>query len=143
MEEVKQLLKEPGTEPTDKVLETLIGERIYNVYKELTGLSISQFGLTPQWRYYNDGKAWLCKVAFKEKTIFWLSLWEHYAKVSFYFTNKTCSRIYDLEISEEIKENLRKSNNTGKLIPLVLKIEEREQLKDLWTIVSYKKENIH
>ncbi|PKP08994.1 MAG: hypothetical protein CVU09_13085 [Bacteroidetes bacterium HGW-Bacteroidetes-4] len=37
-----------------------------------------------QWRYYNDGKAWLCKVSYKKKTVFWLSVWEAYFKVAFY-----------------------------------------------------------
>jgi hypothetical protein len=37
-----------------------------------------------QWRYYNDGKAWLCKVSYKKKTVFWLSVWEACFKVAFY-----------------------------------------------------------
>lgn len=30
----------------------------------------------PEWRYYKDGKSWLCKITQKNKTIVWISLWE-------------------------------------------------------------------
>lgn len=34
------------------------------------------FQLSPEWRYYNDGKSWLCKMLSKKKNLFWLSIWE-------------------------------------------------------------------
>jgi len=71
--------------------------------------------------------------------MFWFSLWVHCIKISFYFTAKTSVGVYDLGISEKIKDNLRKSDNVGKMIPLILDIDKRTQLPDLWTIVRYKK----
>ncbi|MDD4108255.1 MAG: DUF3788 family protein [Prolixibacteraceae bacterium] len=134
-----QLLKDPGTEPSDKNLEDVLGQEKFDIYKELVNHGITRQDLTFEWRYYNDGKAWLCKSVYRKKTVFWLSLWENYIKISFYFTAKTSAGVYDLEISEDIRESLRKSDNTGKLIPLILDIDKREQLSDLWGIVRYKK----
>lgn len=134
-----QLLKDPGTEPLDKTLEDVLGQKKFEVYKELVNHGTTQQDLTFEWRYYNDGKAWLCKAVYRKNTVFWLSLWEHYIKISFYFTPRTCAGVYDLGISEEIRDNLRKSDNAGRLIPLVLNIDKSTQLPDLWTIVRYKK----
>lgn len=45
-------------------------------------------GLQPEWKYYGDMKAWLCKVGDGHKTIFWFSVWEGFFLVSFYFLKR-------------------------------------------------------
>jgi hypothetical protein len=80
------VLKQPSISPTKKVLENALGKS-YAAYEELVN-TITGDGLTSQWKYYNDGKAWLCKVQYKNKTVFWLSVWDRYFKMGFYFTEK-------------------------------------------------------
>ena len=135
------LLRDAETEPTAEVLKNALGKEVFSVYKELMKIFTEEFGMDPLWRFYKDGKAWLCKVVFKKKTILWLSVWESFIKISFYFTKKTRPGIFDLEIEGEIKETFFKTGTIGKLIPLTIDIERREQFKSLKEIIKYKKKS--
>lgn len=133
------VLNEPGISPTKKVLEHALG-KTYEVYKELMDtVSGTNYQLIPQWHYYNDGKAWLCKVQYKKKTVFWLSVWERYFKITFYFTEKNSKGIFELDIDENIKKNFKEHKFIGKLLPLVLIINKKSQLEDALKIIDYKK----
>jgi len=135
-----QLLRDSEIIPTEKVLENTLGKEIFAVYKELTKIITSaEFELKPEWNFYKDGKAWLCKVIYKKKTVFWLSIWENHIKTSFYFTEKTRSGIFELPINEKIKQDFEETKIIGKLIPLILYIEKEEQLEDLKEVIKYKK----
>ena len=84
-----------------------------------------------EWRYYNDGKAWLCKCQFKKKTVLWLSIWEGYFQTGFFFTAVT---------SQGLPEHLQSFEKpVGKLLPLVMKLRGADQLDDLALLVDYKK----
>ena len=113
------LLKDPAISPTKKVLENVLGKS-YAAYEELIN-TIQADNLLPSWNYYNDGKAWLCKVQFKKKTIFWLSVWDKYFKMGFYFTEKNCKGIFEMEIDEGIKKDFKEHKPVGKLLPLGLR----------------------
>lgn len=135
-----QLLRDSEIIPTEKVLENALGKEIFAVYKELTKIITSvEFELKPEWNFYKDGKAWLCKVIYKKKTVFWLSIWEKHIKTSFYFTEKTRSGIFELPIDEKIKQDFEETKIIGKLIPLILCIEKEGQLEDLKEVIKYKK----
>lgn len=134
------LLRDSEIIPTEEVLENALGKKVFAVYEELTKIITGvEFELAPEWNYYKDGKAWLCKVVYKKKTVFWLSAWENQIKTSFYFTEKTRTGIFDLAIDQKIKQDFDDSKAVGKLCPLILCIETREQLEDLKEIIRYKK----
>jgi len=133
------LLKDKQVVPDDNVLKTALGES-YTAYDALIkNVTAGESGLLPQWNYYNDGKAWLCKVVYKKKTVFWLSVWEGYFKAAFYFTERNCDAIEGLEIAPEIKQSFRSATPIGKLIPLVISVRSSIQLPDLLRIIAYKK----
>jgi hypothetical protein len=133
------LLREEEIEPTDKVLESVLGKELFIIYQELIEIFTNEFSLEPQWRFYKDGKSWLCKVVYKKKTILWLSIWENYIKTGFYFTEKTGIGVLDLDIDNKIKEVFEVAKPIGKLIPLIIDIDQQEQIKDLKEVVRYKK----
>ncbi|MCU4166572.1 DUF3788 family protein [Carboxylicivirga caseinilyticus] len=83
------LLRDKDIEPTDAVLENALGKERFSIYQKLIKIFTNEYSLEPQWRYYKDGNAWLCKIVYKKKTILWLSVWENYIKTGFYFTEKT------------------------------------------------------
>lgn len=132
------LLKEKELEPTDKVLENAMGKELFIIYKEIIEIFINEFSLEPQWRFYKDGKAWLCKVVLKKKTILWLSIWENYIKTGFYFTEKTGQGIYKLNIDDKFKDEFKVAKPSGKLIPLIIDINQQNQIYDLKEVVKYK-----
>ena len=135
--EVRQLLKDPNLEPTTKLIDDELGKDLGKIYQALTEL-ITKNGWELNWRYYNDGKAWLGKVTDKKKTIFWLSAWTDCWKTSLFFSEKTKAGVSTLAIAPEIKKEFAKAPLTGKLIALILKIDQVEQLTDLETIAKYK-----
>ncbi|WNY26674.1 hypothetical protein MsAm2_04460 [Methanolapillus ohkumae] len=97
-----------------------------------------EFHLTPEWHYYKDGKSWLCKVVHKKKTVFWLSVWDGFFKTTFYMTEKIRGGIENLSIDSKIKNDFKQSKPIGKLIPLTVRVDEKN-LKDVLLIVDFKK----
>ncbi len=132
-----QLLRNKELYPTEEVLQKVLMDSI-QAYNQLV-TTIAELQAEMIWRYYNDGKAWLCKVQHKNKTIFWLSVWDGYFKTTFYFTEKNCQGIELLDIDQTIRNEFRNNKPIGKFLPLTLTIQNRNQLIDLLKIAEYKR----
>ncbi len=132
-------LRDAAIYPTDEVLMDVLGDvfKVYSLFIET--ITIDPLSLSVEWRYYNDGKAWLAKVQSKKKTILWLSVWDDLFKITFYFTEKNIEAIAGLNISEAIKVEFCKAKPVGRLIPLILEVREIDQMDDLLTLVRFKK----
>ncbi|HNW76891.1 MAG TPA: DUF3788 family protein [Bacteroidales bacterium] len=133
-----QQLKNKEVFPTPEVLTQALGESYRAFHELMTTLAAPGYGMETEWRYYNDGKAWLCKITRKKKTVCWLSVWDHFFKISCYFTLKHREGILDLNIPEEIKQDFRTREPVGKLIPLIMEIREPGQIPDLLKVLEYK-----
>jgi hypothetical protein len=132
-------LREQQVYPTAEVLKNAMGKS-YSAYEDLIRiLTDTNYGLVPEWNYYRDGKAWLCKVCYKKKTIFWLSVWDKFFKTTFYFTERNGTGVAGLEIEEKLKADFSSNKPFGRLIPLTVHIKNKEQIKDVLTIAAYKK----
>ena len=133
-----QLLKDPEIVPTKEVLEKVLGEK-YPVFSEFMNTAESDdLKLIPEWRYYKDGKAWLCKISFRKKTVVWLSVWSDCFKLGLYFTEKSGEGIPGLKIDDSIKEFYLNHKPIGKLKPIVVEVRKKSQLVDINTLVKYK-----
>ena len=133
-----QLLKNPGLAPTPDVLEVEFGQ-LYSLYTELIELLESdELGLGAEWRYYKDGKSWLCKITRGKKTVAWMSAWQDHLNLGFYFTEKTGAGIPELEIAPALKENFATADPVGKMKPLTVELRETGQLQDLAELLRYK-----
>lgn len=129
--------REPNIEPNDQLIsEGLKGA--FHVYTNLRESLIGDLKLSYQWNYYKDGKAWLCKVSHKKKTVFWLSTGDQSFTITFYFTQKNQSDIIALPIDISLKENFAHAKHIGKLIPLTIEIHNDKLLSDILKIVTYK-----
>jgi hypothetical protein len=133
-----QQLRDPNTNPDPHTIASALGSS-WPAYEKLAGeISGPPFKITFEWRWYNDGKAWLCKATAKGKTVFWLSAWDGYFKTSFYFTEKTGAGIATLEIDPSHKSAFASAKPIGKLIPLTLDIKQEQDLKDLLELITFK-----
>jgi len=133
------LLREKEIFPNEEILEKILAES-FSVYKEFMGIITNEkYGLVPQWNYYKDGKAWLCKVGYKNKTVFWLSVWDKFFKIAFYFTAKTSPGIGKLNIDRSIMEDFTRTKPVGKFLPLVIIFRKKNQIDDALRIIEYKK----
>lgn len=137
--EGQMLLRDADIFPSDKILEDALGEGFNVLVSFLEAVTNKEYSLIIEWRYYNDGKAWLGKAVYKKKTIFWLSVWEGFFKTSFFFTEKHLEAIAKLDISETMKDEFAKAKTIGKLIPMIFDVNKENQLGDLLTVVWFKK----
>lgn len=132
------MLKDKEVYPHEEVLATVLKDH-FTLYKQLVKtISGPDWGLSAAWKYYHDGKSWLCKVSYKKKTVCWLSVWDGFFKISFYFTEKNAGGIAALELSEKIRKRWAQSKRTGRLIPLLIEVDPTN-LKDVLTLAAYKK----
>lgn len=134
-----QLLREQDVYPSEIVIKQALGAS-YAVFAEFEKtITSNTFALVSEWNYYKDGKAWLCKVLYKKKTVFWLSVWPGFFKVSFYFTEKNRDVISSLSVDMDIKEAFMQAKPIGRLIPLTVNVNRKEQISDLLKLVECKK----
>ena len=134
----KQLLREQEIYPSKDVLKNVLGKS-YNVLEELEiQLTQNEFALPFDWHYYKDSKAWLCKVSYKKKTVFWLSAWDGFIKTSFFFLERHLEGIAALEIDEN---SYTLEKEWGKMIPLIFNLHSEKQFPDLLKVVEFKKKS--
>jgi hypothetical protein len=132
------LLTDKGVFPDDAVLEKHLGNAApaWNAFALHVRASFGDGAL--EWRYYNDGKAWLAKVVHRKKTVCWASVWDKYFRAAFYFTAKCDADIEALPIPLELKERYRAHEPIGKLKPLVVDVKTKKALKAVFTLLEYK-----
>jgi len=131
----KMILTEPEIFPSKEVLQNALGTA-YKVFEDLEAQLTGECALTFDWHYYKDSKGWLCKVSHKKKTVFWLSVWEGYFKISFFFLERHLEGLSALELNEE---HFTLEKEWGKMIPLIFQINDKKPITDLLKIVGYKK----
>lgn len=135
----RPLLNDPEKYPDKELLEEILNTS-YSAFDELMRkIEEPEYALVPEWRYYKDGKAWLCKVCYKKKTVFWLSVWDGFFKTAFYFTEKHIPAIMNLEINQSVKDNLNHAKPIGKMIPLIFNVYQTEDIKDIAKVALFKK----
>ncbi|MBK8477808.1 MAG: DUF3788 family protein [Opitutaceae bacterium] len=134
----EKLLTSPDLDLNADNLKNELG-RWFSIYETLTEtLSTPPYDISPEWRFYRDGGAWICKMTRKEKTVFWISVWKQFLNCGFYFTQRSGDGISDLSIDQSLKSSYANATPVGKLFPLIINLTAKKQLDDLYTVVSYK-----
>ena len=137
METVNNIeLSDESVYPDETVLRGVLGGS-YKAYCAILEL-FDRNQMLYEWRYYRDGKAWLCKVQKKKRTIVWMSAWKGYMKAAIYIPEKHLDRVYALPILEETKERIRTTKNVGKSKPCIFKIRNQRVLKDMDIVIQFK-----
>jgi len=144
----QQLLRDPDIEPTDEVIAAALdaANSAYAAFIE----GLKKHDLEVEWRYYNDGKAWLGKGLYKwttsrgtnkEMTAFWLSIYNGFFKVTIYIPEKVRAQALALPLEEEIKEMIKSAKRIGKLkfFPVTFDLRSDELFKDLYTLADFRK----
>lgn len=150
MKTENQLLKDRNIQPTTEIIALGLGKANSTFVKFVNEIKL--YGITlMDWRYYNDGKAWLSKGEYrwvtargtnKVKPIFWLSIWEGFFKVSFFFGASVLDELVNLPISETTKELIKNAQLGGKqiqFIPVIFDIEDETLLNDVYELAKFRK----
>ncbi len=129
-------LRDEHIEPGEQVLKKVLGES-YLAYQKLLDL-YNENAMTPEWRYYRDGKAWLCKVQKKKKTIVWMSAWKGYMQATIYFREGFAPDMDALNLQEQTKERILSAKKVGKSVPFIFEIRDETVLEDFRKVMQEK-----
>jgi len=134
----KPLLNNKQEYPDDAVLGKYLGKSktIWDAF--VNHLSAEFAVMSLEWNFYNDGKAWLCKLVHKKKTVCWISVWDQFFKTTFYFTGKYDKEIAALKIEQVYKENYKSSKSFGKLKPLTVEVKTKKSLDNIYELIRFK-----
>ena len=144
----QQLLRDPDAEPTKELIAECLGltDGVYMEFLE----QLQDHDVGMDWRYYNDGKAWLGKGLYKwvtsrgtpkEITVFWLAIWEGFFKVTVYVPEKHREAALSLTLSNEARKMIEDAKQIGKLkfFPLSFEMRSGEKFDDILTLIDFKK----
>ncbi|MCL2404468.1 MAG: DUF3788 domain-containing protein [Defluviitaleaceae bacterium] len=144
----KLRLKELAITPTNHILEQELGDS-YAAYKQfqeaLPNLEIEQ-----EWQWYTPYKAWFARGQHrwttvrgtkKEKTLYWLHVYEGYFGVVVWFKEKNRDEILKADVSDETKQKICDSSTMGKLptFPVMFDITDTTQHNDIYELLGWKK----
>lgn len=129
-------LSDPDEYPDETVLMRVLGQS-YGAYAELLR-SFGEFGYTHEWRYYKDGKAWLCKVQLKGKTLAWMSAWKGYIQATVYIPERLLDGLSRAKLSEAAMRSIAEAKNVGKSRPCTFEVRDVSVLADLRAVMGYK-----
>ncbi|HPB17679.1 MAG TPA: DUF3788 family protein [Clostridia bacterium] len=144
----EQLLRNPDIQPSSDVIAKALNEA-NNTYIKFANELINH-NIEIEWRYYTDGKAWLAKGLYKwkgvrggqnETTVFWLSVWDGFFKLSIFIPEKNREDAQNLPLSDNIKKMISESKQMGKLkfFPVVFDLYSEELLPSVFTLLDFKK----
>lgn len=137
METINKIeLSDPEIYPNEKILNNILGDS-FEAYQSLLKM-FEENEMLCEWRYYKDGKSWLCKVQKKKKTIVWMSAWKGYMQAVVYFPERLLHHILEADISESGKEKIRTTANVGKSRPCIFEVRGMEVLPDLEVVMNLK-----
>lgn len=141
-----QLLRNPDIQPTSDVVAKALGEANAPYIKFLDELENHDIQLV--WRYYTDGKSWLGKGLHKrigvrggqsEKTVFWLSIWNRFFRVTIYIPEKFRLDVFNLPLNDYVKQMITDSKQMGKLkfFPLIFDLNSDEMIEMVFVLIDF------
>ena len=132
------LLNDPSEFPADDVLARCLGTCFssWTAFMKLLGEHFPT--AKPEWRYYKDGKSWLCKLAHKKNTLCWVSVWERYFKTGFYFTAKAEDLIRNSALDPALKHSFLHPSEKTKLRPITIYVRRKADLKAVRELLEIK-----
>ena len=141
-------LKDRDVMPTSELLELTLGNSYtaYEIFQEeLPGLEIEQ-----EWQWYTPHKAWFARGQYfwttqrgthKEKTLYWLYVYEGFFSVAVWFKEKNRTEALHANVSEKTRQLIHDAKTMGKMptFPVVFDITTTEPLADICTLIECKK----
>jgi hypothetical protein len=94
--------------------------------------------LSTEWRYYNDGKSWLCKIIKKKKTVCWVSVYENMFKTTFYFPIRAEEFISGSDLKKQYIDQFITGKAYGKIKGITVDINKPEDLETTKTLIELK-----
>ena len=144
----KLRLREREVLPTEEVLKQVL-DGSYAAYETFQD-ALSGIGIEQEWQWYTPHKAWFARGqhrwttsrgTMKEKTLYWLHVFEGYFSVAIWFKEKNRMETLNADVSEKTQHLILDAATAGKMptFPVVFNITTAEPLADLYALINCKK----
>lgn len=130
-------LKDKEQFPTPEVLSTVLKDS-FPAYEQLEK-ELTDAGTGIEWRYYNDGQAWMGKLMAKKKNLGWLHVYPGFFTVTCFCMEKHLEAIAVSALPQQIKDQVVGKVFESKLKPMCLEVRAVEQLADAHRLLDFKK----
>ena len=124
--------------PTDDYIFSIIGEKKTLWQNIMSYASENYKDISGSWNYYNDGKQWLFKLVQKKKTIFWAAILKDTFRISFWFSDKAESMIYDSNLPQTIKDDFTKAKKYGSTRAVSIKLYDLTDVDNVLKMIVLK-----
>ena len=124
----KLMLPDSSIVVDDKLLTSLLGEKMKLWLKLNAEITAKYDGSSGSWNYYNDGHQWLFKMVHKKKTLFWTAIYSDTFKVSLYFGDKAEPVILGSDLPQKVKEEFMTGKHFGKIRAISTRIMNNDDL---------------
>jgi hypothetical protein len=132
------VLTDPKTFPSEAVIFAHLGTRRALWEALFRHIEAEHPDIVAEWRYYNDGHAWLLKVSRKKKTVFWLSVVKGTFRITAYVTDKATDAILASGLSAELKEQFVSGPHFGKLRGITVIFKKKRDVEDAKVLIALK-----
>jgi len=142
-------LKDPIITPTMAILAETLDSASYAAYEALQA-ALPALELEQEWQWYTPSKAWFGRGwhrwttkrgTKKEKTLYWLHVFEGFFSVAVWFKEKNRIEALTADVSENTRQLISSTSTMGNVptFPVVLDITTTELLPDVYALIECKK----
>lgn len=136
----KPCLSDKNKYPDDKVLKRYLGEAT-EAWGSFCGFIKARYpAFSMEWRYYNDGRRWLCKITKKKNTICWVSVYSDMFKTTFYFADKAESLIVNSKLRKKYIDQFIEGKRYGKIRGITVNIKKTVDLSSTKKLIAIKEQ---
>ncbi|MCL2797418.1 MAG: DUF3788 domain-containing protein [Firmicutes bacterium] len=142
-------LKDPESMPTDEALQDALGQAFaaYEAFQD----GLARIEIDQEWQWYTPHKAWFGRGwhsyltprgTRKEKTLYWLYVYEGCFSVAVWFKEKNRAEILKAPVSDTTKQLIADAKTWGKVptFPVAFEISAASApLADIYTLINCKK----
>lgn len=134
----KPCLNDKTEYPDDEVLKRYLGNAT-DAWDAFTAFLDDEYpGCSLEWRYYNDGKSWLCKVTKKKKTICWVGVFPGKFETTFYFPDRAEDLIVNSTLRKKYVRQFVDGKHYGKTRALTVDIRKVADLSTTKKLIAIK-----
>lgn len=141
-------LRDPGVVPTSEMLEEILGDS-YLAYEMLQD-ALPALEMEQAWQWYTPYKVWFARGQHfwttkrgtaKEKTLYWLYVYEGYFSVAVWFKEKNRAELFEACLSEESKRLISDAEPMGKVptFPVIVDVTNPGALSEIYALLDCKK----
>ncbi len=136
----KPSLNDKNECPNDEVLSRELGKAKGAWDSFIAFIKESHPSFSVEWRYYNDGKSWLCKITKKKKTVCWVSVWPGMFKTGFYFPDRAEDLIKKSKLSKKYVDQFVNGKKYGKIRGVTVEVKKTADLSATKILVEIKEQ---